>query len=347
MKLKNKAVAALITCTAFSSMALTLGRMHGAALLDQPLDLSIQVQYDEEESTGSMCFDAEVFHADTKQAPQRVRVTVNDSPQSRTAQVRVVSTVPIDEPVVTVYLHAGCASKTTRRYVLLAEPAGAVVTSAVPPLVSAALLTADQIKPPEPDAIWAVMPPAPPRLPAQLAALPHPPASAATAKPVAATSPRPGTGQAGAGPSSSPAKPADAMKRKKALDDKRSAGKLAGQSRLRLDPLDMLTERVALLESSAKTASAADNLHDAQQLQKLQGDVQALLALATKNERSLLALRERLQKAEAERYDNPLVYGLAALLLACLGTVVYLWRRQGRVQAGTSDWWRSMRDDRD
>ena len=336
MKLKNKVVAMLMTCTAFSSMALTLGRMHGVALLEQPLDLSIQVQYDEEESTGSMCFDAEVFHGDTRQAAQRVRVTVNDSPQSRTAQVRVVSTTAVDEPVVTVYLHAGCASKTTRRYVLLAEPGGAVVTSAVLPLVSAVPATADQIKQAEPEVTGVVTP-----APGSSAQLP-----AATEKPVAAASPRSGSAQAGAGPSSPvKPKPAAAPKHKEVVIAKPSARRVAGPPRLKLVPLDTLTERVALLESAAKTA--ADKLQEEQQLQKLQGDVKSLLALAAKNERSLLDLQQRLQKAEAERSDHTLVYVLAALLLVTLGAVLYLWRRQNRGPGGSGKWWQSISDGRD
>jgi hypothetical protein len=67
---------------------------------------------------------------------------------------------------------------------------------------------------------------------------------------------------------------------------------------------------------------------------QLQNDIKALADQATKSQASLLALREQLQKAEAERVPAGLVYGLLALVLLCLGAIAVLWNRR----ADSSTW---------
>lgn len=336
MDLKTKVIGSALLCVAFNSAALTLGRMRGAAWVGQTLNLAIPVEFEADESQTSPCFEAEVFHADTKLAPNRVRVLLQAAPQSQTALVQVVTTVAVDEPVVTVYLHAGCTNKTSRRYVLLAELAEEVVTSVAAPVVPVPPVAAESSRPPG-SAASATATPAVPRIAAPAEPVQRrPPAPKKPASPAAQPS---GTaGPAAAAPAVS-AKLADAAKRKKQPDELRIPAPAAGGARLRLDPIELLTERVAQLESASSTAPSADALSDAQRLQKFETDVKALLALAVKNERGMLELRERLQKAEAERYDNPLVYGLVLLLLACLVAVIYLWKQQGGGTPGGSDWW--------
>lgn len=101
--------------------ALTLGRMQGEAIVGQPLEVAVAVQLDTQESAASLCIDADVFHADARLEPGRVKVSVDASPQPQAATVRISSSTPVDEPIVTVYLKAGCGQKSTRRYVLLAD----------------------------------------------------------------------------------------------------------------------------------------------------------------------------------------------------------------------------------
>ncbi len=93
-----------VLCTSVSSAALTLGRVRGAAILGQPLDISIQVQLDADEAASSLCVEADVFHADTRQDSGRVRVSVEAAQQAQAANVRIYSSGQVDEPMVTVYL---------------------------------------------------------------------------------------------------------------------------------------------------------------------------------------------------------------------------------------------------
>jgi hypothetical protein len=108
-----------------------------------------------------------------------------------------------------------------------------------------------------------------------------------------------------------------------------AASASTGKPRLRLDPIETLSERVKTLESSTTTATAQEDLaRDAQKMQALQGDLKVLLEQATKNEANLLAMRERLEKAESERVPLALVYALAAMVVLCLGALAFLLTRR-------------------
>lgn len=319
LKLKTKVVGGVLLCAAFSSAALTVGRVRGAAWLGQPLDLSIPVHYDEADSPAALCFEAEVFHADTRQDPGRVRVTVENSPQPQEAQVRIQSSVLVDEPVVTIYLRVGCASKTTRRYVLLSEIPGELVVSPPLPLVSTVST------PPVPAAASESL--ASKEVTSSERARPAAPA----ALPVATPRPRPRAKAVSPEKAPSARDPAAELAKRKA-----EAG---DKPRLKLESLELLAQRVAQLETSSAAVPPPEPPPQAQRLQKLESNVQSLLALAAKNEQNLTALRDKLQIAESERYDNGLVYGLGALLLASLTAVAYLWRRQRQVKPGADHWW--------
>ena len=61
---------------------------------------------------------------------------------------------------------------------------------------------------------------------------------------------------------------------------------------------------------------------------QLQGDLRTLLDQATKNEAALAAMRERLEKAEAERVPMVVVYGLLALVVLAMGALAFLWSKR-------------------
>ena len=64
---KFKLLGLLVLLVAVNSQALTLGRLRGVALVGQALDVAVQVQMDADETPASLCFEADVFHADTRQ----------------------------------------------------------------------------------------------------------------------------------------------------------------------------------------------------------------------------------------------------------------------------------------
>lgn len=335
-----------LLAVALESQALTLGRMRGAAIIGQGLDVSVQVQTDADESVSALCLEAEVFHADARQDSSRVQISFDAVPAGQATNVRIRSSTPVDEPVITVYLRAGCNQKTTRRYVMLAdvlsEPAPAaapaaaqvaLVNPAPPPVApvrqetpasgngagtasSEGAAASTRTAP----ALQAPRPAAPAAKPAT-----RPDASATARKPVAVKP--------------APAKPAAAP----AAPEKAAAARGTGQSRLKLDPLEILSERVASLETTTANApaeQAARESRDAQRLQSLENSVKNLLAVATRNEASMADLRARLQQAESERFANPLIYGLAGLLVLALAAIAYLVGRRNAPAAGRGgNWW--------
>ncbi|WP_157979284.1 FimV family protein [Rhodoferax ferrireducens] len=326
MEHKASILGVALICVAFGSEALTLGRVRGAALVGQPLDMVIPVQMDAGEDASSFCFDADVFHADTRQEASRVRVVVEATAQAQTANVRVLSSAVVDEPVVTVYLRTGCGQKTTRRYVLLAD-----LPSEVAAPVSGAQLPSRTARPP---AQVVLLP--------DVAAAPRPsPVVANSAQPVKTKTVRGPTQAARQGivDKRADVRAAIAAPKQTQSDEAKKPGRTTGQSRLKLDPLELLSDRVANLDAYMTFPPSEDALHNLEKIQTLEGNVKTLLALTAKNESSLADLKMRLQKAESERFPGSVIYGLIALVLVCLAALALLWTRQRRVHTGDDNWW--------
>jgi pilus assembly protein FimV len=315
-------VGVALLCVAFSSEALTLGRIRGAALIGKPLDMVVPVQLDVGEDATSLCFDAEVFHADTRQDTSRVRVVVEATGLPQTTNVRIMSSAVVDEPMVTVYLRTGCGQKTTRRYVLLADLPSEVAAPAarLTPLTALPPTRAGSI----------------PATSSSAGASAGAPQAEPTAKAKTVREPRPAT------------RPETVTKRVEGktavVAPKRAPTEVktpTGQSRLKLDPLELLSDRVANLDSFMTFDAPEDALRNTQKIQSLEVAVKAGLALAAKNEASLADLKARLQRAESERFPSGWLYGLIALVLACLAAVAFLWHRQRRVPVDDDAWWNS------
>lgn len=308
IKAKLVGVASLLLCVSFASEALTLGRIRGAALIGKPLDMVVQIQTEPGEDAASLCFEAEVFHADVRQDPSRVQVLIESTPEALSGLVRVRSLSLIDEPIVSLYLRTSCGQKTSRRYVLLADLASEVDPPVVAQLMAATRAVAAR---PIPDAPSKSLPAA--RVASARRSAESSPVGAPVARKVKAATPP-------------PPKPV-------------VSAKTAGQPRLTLDSLELLTDRVSTLEAAPPAAPPEAVLRDSQKMQSLEGDVKALLALAAKNEANLTDLRARLQQAEAERFPTWVIYALSGLVLACLALMAWMWTRLRRGQEQGDDWW--------
>lgn len=336
---------------AFSSAALTLGRSRGAVLIGQPLDVRIQVRLEQGDDPAALCFDADVFHADNRVEAGRVSTVVEASAAvGQDVSVRVRSAVPVDEPVVTVYLRAGCTQKFTRRYVFLADvaPEGAQA-----PVLAAKPAAASVVAAPA-TATATVAPKAEPA--------PAPPVRVRQAPRAAMPAAAPDTGEKPDAPvRTAKALRAEERASKPASVVRRKAEAAPARARLRLDPLDLVAERDPTLRSSSElltqpadneqrraeaaalwraiNAQPQDVLRDMQRVQTLETDVRGLRELTIKNQASLVDLKAQLEMAQSQRYANALVYGLAALLAAALALAVYFWR-SGRSGAWSGrDWW--------
>lgn len=321
--------------------ALTLGRVQGAALIGRPLEVVVQVQLDPNQSMTSACFEADVFHADTRQNPDGVRVRLEPTAAANAALLRITSNSRVDEPVVTIYVRAGCAQMSSRRYVLLAdivsEQAAMVPRVDALPLVDGARMAGSSAA----DA-GAATPIAAPVTLAQSGSRSGTGGRSAAGNQSGALSESRRSGRVESG-RAAPARPAAAARvAPQAAPSRRAATpppaaapaatRSPGRSRLELDPLEVLSERVSTLESSASTSAQLSEreAREVERLDRLDASVKALLALAERNEASLLDVRNRLEKAQADRFSNAVIYALFGMLLLSLLAIAYLLARINR-----------------
>ena len=352
--------ACILLSTAVSAPAVTLGRHSGAALIGQPLDLQVQVMLSPGEDIATQCIQADVFYGDIQVTPNFVQVTPRVAPGELTGIARVVSSLPVNEPIVTLSVRAGCGLPFTRRYVLLADLVSepAVVATPAPQAAMPRPAPAAPVPAPAPapapvaaaspaPAATPARPPAPvvrerPRAPIRpskvpVAPRPKPAAASAPAAPTtAAPAPVPATGATGAGPSAP-----------------------AGAPRLRLDPPDLSagTSPNAAPDAAAPAAAPAEpspleaalslaneeSRRNAERLAALESEMARFREAQQRDQARVAELSAQLALAQDQRYSNWLVFLLGGLLLVSLAALVALMRRQRRDAAIASDasraWW--------
>jgi hypothetical protein len=108
---------------ALPSSAVTLGRHGGAAVIGRPLDVRVEALTSPGEDLSDLCIRAEVLYGETRLASSAVRVTPQRSAPDAKASIRIQTTLPVNEPVVSMQVSAGCNAPFSRGYVLLADPA--------------------------------------------------------------------------------------------------------------------------------------------------------------------------------------------------------------------------------
>lgn len=340
---------ALLMGAAASSLAVSLGRMRGATLVGQPLDVTLSAQLDSTENLSSVCVAVDVFFGDTQVSPAKVRTATSAGAAAGEALIRIRTNSLVDEPVVTLYAREGCLQKNSRKYVLLAELPGdnaGPVLSTLPQVVAGAAAA---------------------QQPGTAGASAEQAASASGGKTAKAKQEAPSSGGHAA------ARTGAVMASSLAAPPVRMAGKPAparqSRSRLQLDPVDLAAERDPVLRSSPelltppstdaqqRTVAAAlwqalnaqpqDMLRDSQRLKALESDVAGMLAQSRKTEQAVTEMRGQLEQARQERYSNWLVYVLCGGLLLVLLAAGFLWRRnrQHTLGLGHGPWWNKEADD--
>ncbi len=139
--------------------ALTLGNVRGAVLVGKPVNVTVPVTLDPGETSASTCTEVEISFADARIDASRIRTSWLPADAKGDTSLRIQSTVAVDEPMINIWLRAGCNRKSERRFVLLADvvseptPSGPVAMETfanTPPVVSAAtqvpLVQADPAK---------------------------------------------------------------------------------------------------------------------------------------------------------------------------------------------------------
>lgn len=342
-----------MACTVGPVHAFSLGKLRGAALVGQPLELSVGVQLAPDDETATQCLGAEVMYGDALVEASSVSVRLV-TPATGGGSIAVSVRRPVDEPVVTVYLRSGCKTAVSRKYVLLAE----LVSESLPVL-----------KPQEPQAVAA---PSKPNdesrgsTPA-LVATPATPAAPAQAGPttVRRQVARPLSPSVERAEVAVPAKlqpvPADSSAVTRRATE-RKAGSVAGAARLKLTPLELsadwdpslrmstqLSEANPVADTVQRTQALAlwramqatpeDILQEAVQRAALEKDLAELTRQSRSNQQSIAEMTATLRKAQDSRMANPAMFVLLALLVAC-GAVLGARARSARAASASAlPWW--------
>lgn len=332
--------ACILLSTALSSSAVTLGRHSGAAVIGRPLDVRVQALLSPGEDIAALCIQAEVLYGDTRIAAGSVRSTPQRSAPDAEASVRIQSSEPVTEPIVTIQVRAGCGTPFNRRYVLLADLISEPARSAEPS--PSATGTGAMARPPASSVTGAPVGPAAPAAPAKRSD-----AAARVTSPSASAT--------------RPARPRPPSVVRRPAQPEGPAG-----PRLQLDPVDLSLniERDPVLKLSpsllsepttseeeraaagllwkAINASPEEILRDAQKMAVLEAESKGLREEEVRNNAVISELNARLEQARSQRYLNWLVYLLGALLLLALLALLMVWRRKGQ-QVTDSEasraWW--------
>lgn len=305
--------------------ALSLDRPKGTAWLGMPLELSVRVGLDAGEGSTSLCASADVFYGEVRVNSARVQVSSAPAPEGGAAILRIQASQPVDEPVVTLYVKAGCGQGLSRRYVLLTE------------------LPVD----PQPVA-GPVVPSVVRRTPPAINAVPAASAPATAGR----------VGERGQAAEAVAKRAHTARKAGRAAASPPSV--VRARPRLRIHPPELVAEREPALRASRELLSAPDEsggqrraealalwraintapqdiLKTEQQLLSLKAEVESLRRRDQTATQTITQMRGQLEEAVASRYHNPVLYSLAVGLLAALVAAVYFWRRGS--EAGRRPWW--------
>ena len=376
MKSSTTRVAAAVALLLCAGSAYPIGFSRGAipnATLGRPLDVSLLVRLEPGEVLDESCVTADVMFGDARVPTQDVRLDVNrNSATERTVRVRTFS--PVDEPVVSVNVTAGCETKVSRKVVAFADP----------PITRAALGPA----PVE------ITPPTASVSPIPLAG----PGTAVESLALNSTAESPATGVAASRGAPErvesvppPAKAAPRPKKRRPVQSAPAAATRAvvaatavsaepvaqapsaalasaritpepppsSGARLQLDPVEMdaLIQpnlRIANTVSTpdvdggprraaaaalwrALSASPEDLAKQQERLAQLEGDLSRLRKDSAEAKSAVTGLQTRLNDSQRGQYQNPIVYALGALSLGLAGGIGYLlWRRRDDVGGA---WW--------
>lgn len=310
----------LLSGAVFTAHAMTLGELQGNAVIGHALDLNVPIQSTPGDELAEGCVRADILYGEARQKSPRITV--------QATQLRLQLSEPVNEPVVTVQIRTFCGASQIRNYVLLADlPAdfsASAAASTPAPAVAA-----------QPDLSNAGLAPAVVVLP-QSAVAGTPKVSLATPRKPAAS-----TLKTKKGVKKQKAKTATVKRTR----DRKTASAQPVKSVLKLDPMEILSDRVGTLELNMPFAPAEDALLQSRQIAALQADVKSMHDLALKNDSALLELRSQLQLAQSQQQLTPLLYGLIALLLLGMAGLVWLWQGQKKLTAAAKSWWQPPTDD--
>ncbi|MDY0747211.1 hypothetical protein SNE35_22085 [Paucibacter sp. R3-3] len=319
---------ALVACAAVlpgTARALGVSNPLTHSSLGQPLNLLFPLRLNPDENLSRDCVRAEVMAGEARLPQGLVQFRLESDGAGHVRGVRLLSSVQVDEPIVTVNLSLGCPAQLTRQFTAFVDPPDARPTVAAP--LAAEVTPVAEGAVPAPAPAMEVKPAATARLVAQAPASPPKPRPKPRPKPVV---PAPAASAASAAMAEAPApKPVAA----------------APVSRLRMDPLDVPAETAAAAAASAPVPPPVSvNDETLARLQQLEDKLDQVHKENVAAEDQFKLLRAQLEEAREQRYRNVLVYGLGVFLAALALICAYLWTSLRREREQRERDWRSEAD---
>lgn len=360
--LRTTSVATLLLCGLAlawtdSAQALGLGRPQMRTALGQALNIEFPLTLSAGESLSSDCVTAEVLAGSSRLPAAAVRVQLQGASEASVRAIRVLSSVKIEEPIISVTLSLGCPTRLTRQYSALLDPPGVqaqqsvtetaeLPQAATPPSYTPAMraaLATTGAKPQDLLAAGEVNAAAVERL----SSSPVPATSSKTNQAKVSQSKPKSQGVArSAGSDSKPLLVAaegslsagSSGKASQALD-------LANAPKLRLEALDSVVSAAVVAQVAASAAEAEAAI---QRLQALEAGLGKLREDKRASELKLTEMRTRLAAEGAAAGDAGSVsdaddfwlWGLGALSLGLGAACAYLWQSRKLAQQGVeANWW--------
>lgn len=315
---------------ASSAAALSLGTPEGVAVLGRPLNLVFAVRTDGG-PVADACISAQITAGDTPVSPGQVRVSPTTTSAGPGTGIRVQTTQPVSEPVLSVRLSAGCSGSVVRIYSVLAYPAEALAPRQLVAATAAAV---------------------PERPTASIAAQAAPGAASKDAS------------RGAPGKTAKPVQTGQRPKRSKTATQLAAAPGVAaeaGRPRLVMEPLSDWLEAPSVLRASPEIATLSpatpqlreeaaarwralnmqpqEMLEEAARLVAQEGELARQRAQAEREKALALEVQQKLEQRVAERFSATVVYGLVALLLLLAGVLLWLWSRTRRTRTTVQTSW--------
>ena len=317
--------------------ALGFGPIRTSVVLGQALNLAVPVNLAEGETLGGECASAEVIAGDNKLAPGAVRVRVTQGRDAGESVLRITTVSPIEEPVLTVTVNAGCPTRLSRTLTLLADPplvspTTAAVEPAELPTVAAPPSGTPAASPPVASTgPRATRPPVPSRATRTAARTPSARTQVAAAVPAAPTASA--SARTAAVPRLRPMTGGEAKPRLQ-LD--------GGQVNLRDAAVLAAQEQASAARATASAAEAAASAAG-ERVRQMEAEMARVRADAKAQTDALIQLRQQMALDRAQR-EQPSALTMALLAIAALLAAIATWlglrlRKQARAPRAAGDWW--------
>jgi len=337
------------------TLATGLGPTQGDVIIGRPFDVLVQTRVEPGQGLADLCLQVRLQYGESQVPGTSLSTSLQSTGAGGEALLRVRSTKPINEPIVTLGLQVGCQTVFRRTYTLLADWIPVQAVAAADP-AAAALVAPALVPRPGPNGAAAtpaaadVVPAAPPpeQSPIRLSA---PAARPAGLERLRSKAP-PRMAQVPAAAPVAIATPAAPLA---------PPPTVAAGARLQLDPIPMPAQ-ASPVAAVALEGAVAGALPDAPLAEVgaaqnvLAAPEQELLALRAEQEQLRLALQstqaQLLQMQTQAQAGMPAawLYGLGALLLLLLGGALYA-HRSGRLllsrpaAATPAPWWETTLPD--